>query len=76
LEGARNLMAKNERLSDMNRNPLRTSAAGSGNGVVSGQLIVMPPNPINQAALRYIHEHGVRDLDRAIEGLLKDLLAS
>jgi hypothetical protein len=35
----------------------------------------MPPNLVEQAALRYAHDHGFRALDRAIEGLLQDLFA-
>jgi len=31
--------------------------------------------PLQQAAFRYMHDHGARALDHAIEGLLKDLLA-
>jgi hypothetical protein len=31
--------------------------------------------PVQQAAFHYMHDHGVRALDHAIEGLLKDLLA-
>jgi hypothetical protein len=31
--------------------------------------------PVQQAAFRYMHDHGARALDQAIEGLLKDLLA-
>ncbi len=35
----------------------------------------VPPNPVQQAAFRYMHDHGARALNHAIEGLLKDLLA-
>jgi hypothetical protein len=31
--------------------------------------------PVQQAAIRYMHDHGARALDHAIEGLLKGLLA-
>jgi hypothetical protein len=35
----------------------------------------MPPNPVREAAIQYMHDHGVHALNRAIEGLLQDLLA-
>ena len=31
--------------------------------------------PVQQAASRYMHDHGARALDHAIDGMLKDLLA-
>jgi hypothetical protein len=35
----------------------------------------VPPNPVQQAAFRYMRDHGARALNHAIEGLLKDLIA-
>jgi hypothetical protein len=38
-----------------------------------GVARVAPPNPVQQAALHYMRDHGVRALNRAIESLLKNL---
>ena len=35
----------------------------------------MPGNPVEQAALHYMRDHGARALNSAIEGLLEDLFA-
>jgi hypothetical protein len=48
-------------------------------GIENGQLVIgraMPPNLVQQAALKYMHVHGVHALDSAMEGLLHDLFAS
>jgi len=73
LEGTRNLVKKGQRLSDMYKNPSKPPAPGTEKGYVTARMT--PPNPVEQAADRYMHDHGVRALNRAIEGLLKDLFA-
>jgi hypothetical protein len=40
---------------------------------MSAQVTMMPPNLVQEAALRYMKDHGVRALNGAIEDLLKDL---
>jgi hypothetical protein len=75
LKGVRELIAKDERFSDMYKNPSQPPAPGAEQGYVSAQIVRMPPNPVEQAAIRYTHDHGMRALNGAIEGLLKDLLA-
>jgi hypothetical protein len=77
LDGTRQLIKTGERMSDMYKNPSKPPEAGSVKGHVSvvrgGPL---PPNPVQQAALQYMHDHGARALNSAIEGLLKDLFVS
>jgi uncharacterized protein YjiS (DUF1127 family) len=71
LEGTRDLVIKGQQLSDMYKNPSKQPAPGSEKSYVTAR--VMPPNPVQQAALQYMREHGVHALNRAVESLLKDL---
>lgn len=73
LQGARNLIKKGEQMSDIYKNPSKPPAPGSERAYVTAQVTQMPPNPVRQAALRYMNDHGVRGLNRAIEGLLEEL---
>lgn len=73
LSGTREQMKKGELLSDMFKNPSKPPAPGSVRMYLSAQVRMMPPNPVQEAALRYMHDHGVHGLNSAIEGLLKDL---
>ncbi|HEV2133660.1 MAG TPA: hypothetical protein VGR47_05305 [Terracidiphilus sp.] len=71
LESIRELVRKGERWSDMVKNPSKPPAPGTAKGYLTAR--VAPPNPVQQAAYRYVDEHGARALNHAIEGLLKDL---
>jgi hypothetical protein len=73
LEGARDLIKKGQMPSDMYKNPSKAPAPGTVNGYMIARI--MPPNPIEQAAYRYMHEHGARALNRAVDALLTDLFA-
>lgn len=73
LRGTRELTKKGRLMSDMYKNPTKPPAPGSEKSYVTFR--VAPPNPVEQAAVRYMHEHGERGLNSAIEGLLKNLLA-
>jgi hypothetical protein len=73
LEGTRELIRKGERWSDMLKNPSKPPKPGAVKGYVSFQ--VAPPNPIAEAADRYMNQHGARALKRAIEGMLEKLVA-
>ena len=73
LPGTRELIKKGELWSDMYENPSKPPAPGSEKGYVSVTTRMAPPNPVQEAALRYMKEHGARGLNSAIEGLLKDL---
>ena len=55
---------------------IEAACAGAEKGYVTARVVQMPPNPVRDAALRYMHDHGERALNSAIEGLLKDLFAS
>jgi hypothetical protein len=76
LTSTRNLIAMNDRFSDDYKNPSKPPAPGSEKGYMTVQLVQMQPNPVEQAAERYMHDHGVRGMDIAIEDLLKALFAS
>ena len=76
LESTRNLIATNHRFSDDFKNPSKPPAPGSEKSYMTVQVVRMPPNPIEQAAQRYMHDHGVRAFNKTIEGLLQDLFAS
>jgi hypothetical protein len=76
LHGMRELIKKNQRLSDMIKEPSKPPSPESEKAYFTAQVIQMPPNPVEQAALHYMREHGMRALNGAIEGLLKDLFAS
>jgi hypothetical protein len=74
LPGAREMTRKGEFVSDIYKNPSKPPAPGSERAsFVAGRM--MPPNPVQQAAIHYMHDHGVRALNSAIESLLKDLYA-
>jgi hypothetical protein len=81
LQGTRDLIKKGQLWSDMVKNPSKPPAPGSEKGYVtiSSRMMLsgraMPPNPVQLAALHYMHDHGVRALNHAIEGLLQDLFA-
>lgn len=73
LQGTRDQIKKGQLLSDIYKNPSKPPAPGSEKGYISFRM--SPPNPVEQAALHYARDHGVRALNRAIEDLLKDLFA-
>jgi len=73
LPGTRELIKKGQLWSDMVKNPSKPPVPGSEKGYVSVQMTLMPPNPVREAALRYMKDHGAHGLNSAIEGLLKDL---
>ncbi|HWG18950.1 MAG TPA: hypothetical protein VG225_00385 [Terracidiphilus sp.] len=75
LQGTRDVIKKGQVWSDMYKNPSKPPAPGSERGYARLQVVQRPPNPLDQAALRYMHDHGVRALNHAIEGLLQDLFA-
>ncbi len=74
LQGTRDLIKKGQRLSDMYKNPAKPPAPGSEKSYLTAR--VMPPNPVEQAAIHYMHDHGIGALNTAIEGLLKNLFTS
>jgi hypothetical protein len=74
LEGVRELNRKGERWSDMVKNPSKPPKPGTVKSYL--RAAVRPPNPLQQAANRYMDEHGARALNRAIESLLSELFAS
>jgi len=76
LQGTRDLIKTGQLWSDMVKNPSKPPAPGAEKGYVTARVVQMPPNPVRDAALRYMHDHGERALNSAIEGLLKDLFAS
>ena len=61
-------------LSDRLRQPQKPPAPGQEQRSYA-TFHLAPPKPVEQAAARYVHEHGVFALDRAIVSLLKNLLA-
>lgn len=73
LTGTRDLIKSGKRWSDMVKNPSKPPKPGTVKGYVT--IEQAPPNPVAEAAYRYVDEHGARALNRAIEGLLKDLFA-
>ena len=75
LSSAREMTRKGELMSDIYKNPSKPPVPGSERASFVGRVVQMPPNPVQQAALRYMHDHGVRGLNSAIEGLLRDLFA-
>jgi hypothetical protein len=76
LSSAREMTRKGELMSDMYKNPSKPPAPGSEKAsFAAGRIVQMPPNLVQEAALRYMHNHGVRGLNSAIEGLLQNLFA-
>ena len=76
LQNTRALIKKGELLSEKYKNPSKPPAPGTEkSSVMAVTARMMPPNPVQQAALRYMHDHGERALNRAIEGLLTELFA-
>lgn len=73
LDGTRDLVKKGQKLSDIYKNPSKPPAPGTEKARLIARMA--PPNPVEQAAYRYMHDHGARALNRAIEGLLKDVFA-
>jgi hypothetical protein len=83
LQGARDMIKKNQRFSDSVQNPSKPPAAGTEKGYVTLQKTyttfgsvtarVIPPNPIDVAARKYMQDHGLRAMNRAVEDLLNDL---
>jgi len=75
LEGTREQMKKGQLLSDSYKNPSKLPASGSERGHVTFSVTarMMPPNLVQEAALRYMKDHGARALNGAIEDLIKDL---
>jgi hypothetical protein len=73
LEGTRALIKDGQFLSDQFKNPSKPPAPGSGKSFVSIRSV--PPNPVQQAALRTMRDHGVRALNSAIQGLVQELFA-
>ena len=76
LQGTRDLIKKGQRLSDMVQESGEASRAGVGEELRHLTARVMPPNPVEQAAIHYMHDHGIGALNTAIEGLLKNLFTS
>lgn len=61
-------------VSDLIRHPEKPPAPGhEQRSVLVGGIA--RPIPVQQAAFRYMHDHGAHALNHAIEGLLKELLA-
>jgi hypothetical protein len=75
LQGTRDLIKKGQLWSDMVKNPSKPPAPGSEKGYATFLVMQRPPNPVEQAALQYMRDHGAHALNSAIEGLLKDLFA-
>lgn len=73
LQGARDLIKKDQRFSDMYKNPSKPPAPGTAKGYTMVTARVMPPNPIEIAARKYIQDHGMRAMNHAVEDLLGDL---
>jgi len=74
LQWGRDLTQNGQLMSDTYKNPSKPPEATSVKSYSTfGVFRVMPPNPVRQAAFRYMDDHGVRALNRAIEGLLKSL---
>lgn len=71
IESTRELIKTGQLWSDMYKNPTKPPAPGSERGTVT--LRRAPPNPVGQAALQYMRDHGVRAMNSTIEGLLKAL---
>jgi hypothetical protein len=72
----RALIKKGEFLSDSYKNPSKPPAPGTEkSSVMAVTARMVPPNLVQQAAIRYMHDHGERALNRAIEGLLQGLFA-
>lgn len=73
LQRTRAMTKKGELLSDTYKNPSKPPVPGSEKSYMTFQAMQRPSNPIEDAALRYMHDHSGRALNGAIEGLLKDL---
>lgn len=73
LKNTRELIKKGQRWSGIVKNPSRPPKPGTVRGYLTAGMA--SPNPVQQAAYRYMDEHGARALDRAVEGLLKELFA-
>jgi hypothetical protein len=73
LPWGRELTQKGQLMSDTYKNSSKPLAAGSEKGYATFGIVQRPPNLIEQAAFRYMHDHGARAFNKAIEGLLKNL---
>jgi hypothetical protein len=73
LQNTRALIKEGQLLSDLFKNPSEPFTPGSGKSFVTFRS--MPPNPVQQAALHYMRDHGVRALNSAIQGLVQELFA-
>lgn len=72
--GIHKQVQKGALLSDLYLHPETPIAPGQkGQGYASFSIVSFP---VQGAALQYIRNHGVRAFDRAIEGLLKELLSN
>jgi hypothetical protein len=60
-------------LSDLYPHPEKPRAPGTGKAYMTSRIVSFP---VQQAAMRYMHDHGARALDHAIEDLLKNLIAA
>src|SRR5271167_2866268 len=56
LPSTRDLIKKGQLWSEMIKNPSKPPAPGSEKGFASFQVRQMPPNPVQQAALNYMHD--------------------
>jgi hypothetical protein len=59
-------------LSDLIAHPEKPPAPGTATGYMTARIVSFP---VQQAANRYMHDHGARALNNAVEGLLKSLIA-
>lgn len=73
LDGAREMIRKGQKLSDLINSPSQPPKPGAEHARVVARMA--PPNPIQQAANRYIRDHGMGSMNHAVEDLLKHLLA-
>jgi hypothetical protein len=75
LPGTRELIKKGQLWSDMYKSPSKPPAPEPVKGFVTFSSRIAPPNPVQQAALQYMNDHGAHALNSAIKGLLEDLFA-
>jgi len=77
LTGARELVRKGERISDMFKNPSKPPEPGTERSYASFAVLRRETltNPVEAAAMKYMRDHGERALDHAIKDLLADLFA-
>lgn len=73
LQGTRDLIKQNQRLSEIYKHPSKPPAPGTEKAYVT--IRTVPPNPIELAANHYMHKHGADAMYRAIVGLVQDLFA-